>query len=97
MADAFKALGRKSLLTEQELADPRSILETFERVGRLVGKRMNWEFRDEARKGDHICYISDLRKLRSHFPNWKLTFSLDRILEEIVASEQQHVRTAGSS
>ena len=73
-----------------------SILEAFDRVGRLVGKQMRWEYRDEARKGDHICYISDLRKLRSHFPNWKLTYSLDRILEEIVASEEQHVRTAGS-
>jgi CDP-paratose 2-epimerase len=74
-----------------------SILEAFERVGQLVGKKMKWEYRDEARKGDHICYISDLRRLRSHFPNWKLTYSLDRILEEIVASEEQHIRTAGSA
>ena len=74
-----------------------SILEAFERVGRLVGKKMKWEYRDEARKGDHICYISDLRKLRSHFPNWKLTYSLDRILEDIVASEEQHAKTAGSA
>jgi CDP-paratose 2-epimerase len=71
-----------------------SILEAFDKIDRLVGKRMRWEYRDEARKGDHICYISDLRKLRSHFPNWKLTYGLDRILEEIVASENQHVRTA---
>src|ERR1700723_623649 len=73
-----------------------SILEAFDKIDRLVGKRMRWEYRDEARKGDHICYISDLRKLRSHFPNWKLTYGLDRILEEIVASENQHVRTARS-
>jgi CDP-paratose 2-epimerase len=69
-----------------------SILEAFERVARLVGKQMRWEYRDEARKGDHICYISDLRKLRSHFPNWKLTYSLDRILEEIVESEEKQMR-----
>jgi CDP-paratose 2-epimerase len=74
-----------------------SILEAFNRVDQILGKRIRWEYRDEARKGDHICYISDLRKLRSHFPNWKLTYSLDRILEEIVASEEGHVRTALSS
>ena len=71
-----------------------SILEAFDRVDRLVGKRVQWEYRDEARKGDHICYISDLRKLRAHFPNWKLTYNLERILEEIVESEEGHVRNA---
>jgi CDP-paratose 2-epimerase len=74
-----------------------SILEAVDKINQLVGKHIRWEYCDEARKGDHICYISDLRKLRSHFPNWKLTYSLDRILEEIVASEEQHVRTARSS
>jgi CDP-paratose 2-epimerase len=38
---------------------------------------------DQPRKGDHICYISDLRKLKSHYPNWQITQSLDRILERM--------------
>jgi CDP-paratose 2-epimerase len=46
-------------------------------------------YRDEARKGDHICYISDLRKLRAHFPAWQLTYSLERVLEEIIGAEKQ--------
>jgi len=33
---------------------------------------------------DHICYISDLSKFRSHCPNWRITRSLDTILEEII-------------
>ena len=37
------------------------------------------------RIGDHICYISDLRKIRAHFPNWRLTYDLSRLLDEIVA------------
>jgi CDP-paratose 2-epimerase len=69
-----------------------SILEAFDWVNQLTSKRIRWEYREEARKGDHICYISDLRKLRSHFPNWKLTYSLDRILEEIVESEGKQMR-----
>jgi CDP-paratose 2-epimerase len=43
---------------------------------------------DEARKGDHICYISNLGKFRSHYPNWKITRGLDAILEEIVSSQR---------
>ncbi|HEY4950911.1 MAG TPA: NAD-dependent epimerase/dehydratase family protein [Candidatus Acidoferrales bacterium] len=74
-----------------------SILEAFDKIDRLVGKRIRWEYRDEARKGDHICYISDLRKLRSHFPSWNLTYNLERILEEIVESTEAHIRTAGSA
>ena len=61
-----------------------SILEVFDRVEEITGKRVRWEYRAESRKGDHICYISDLRKLRSHFPSWTLTYNLERILDEIV-------------
>lgn len=67
-----------------------SILEAFERVERLTGKKIRWEYREQARQGDHICYISDLRKLRSHYPKWELQFSLDQILEEIVEAEERH-------
>lgn len=74
-----------------------SMLEAFDQIEKLTGKRIRWEYRDEPRKGDHICYISDLRKLRSDFPNWNLTYSLDKILEEIVESEQKHLKTARSS
>jgi CDP-paratose 2-epimerase len=73
-----------------------SILEAFDRIERMTGKRVRWEYCDEARKGDHICYITDLRKLRSHFANWSLSYSLERILKEIVESQEKHARTARS-
>ena len=68
-----------------------SILEAFERIEQLTGVKVNWDYREEARKGDHICYISDLRKLRSHFPNWRITRSVDDILQDIVNSEQKQI------
>jgi CDP-paratose 2-epimerase len=71
-----------------------SILEAFDRVEELTGKAVRWEYREEARKGDHICYITDLRKLRSHLPNWTLTRSLDKILEEIAKTEEKHLKAA---
>ncbi len=61
-----------------------SILEAFERVEAVTGKKMNYEYVEQNREGDHICYISDLSKLRQHYPNWDITKSLDDIFVEIV-------------
>jgi CDP-paratose 2-epimerase len=72
-----------------------SILEAFDRIEQATGKKVRWEYRDEARKGDHICYISDLRKIRAHFPNWTLTYGLDQILQELLQAEQKQVGIAG--
>ena len=62
-----------------------SILEAFDRVAALSGKKMNFEYIDKNREGDHICYISDLNKMRSHYPGWDITKSLDDIFAEIYA------------
>lgn len=63
-----------------------SMLEAIGKIEQLTGKKLAWTYVDENRKGDHICYISDLRKFQAHFPNWRLTKSLDTTLEEIVAA-----------
>lgn len=61
-----------------------SILEAFERTEALTGKKMHYEYVNQNREGDHICYISDLSKLKEHYPGWDITKSLDDIFEEIV-------------
>ena len=63
-----------------------SILEAFERIEALSGKKMEYEYLDQNREGDHICYISDLSKMQRHFPDWSITKSLDVIFEEINVS-----------
>lgn len=63
-----------------------SILECFAKIEALTGWPVKWRYEETARKGDHICYISDLGKFRLHYPGWKLNWSLDRILERMVAS-----------
>ena len=66
-----------------------SVLEAFDRVGDIVGQKMNWTYVDKNRIGDHLCYISDLSKLKEHFPEWGITRSLTDILEEMVTAEQK--------
>jgi CDP-paratose 2-epimerase len=66
-----------------------SILEAFSRVEALTGKAMDWKYLPKAREGDHICYISDLRKMQAHYPRWCITKTLDDIFTELVASWTQ--------
>jgi CDP-paratose 2-epimerase len=63
-----------------------SILECIAKIESLTGRKIKTRYLEEARKGDHICYISDLTKLRTHFPNWRLTRSLDQIIERMIES-----------
>ena len=65
-----------------------SMLEAIAKIENMTGKKLAWKYVEEARKGDHICYISDLRKFQSHYPNWKITYNLDTIFQEIIAAQQ---------
>jgi CDP-paratose 2-epimerase len=65
-----------------------SMLEAIARIEALTGRKIDWTYSEQARKGDHICYISDLTKLKSDYPGWSLTRGLDSILEEMVAAER---------
>jgi len=67
-------------------ANSVSILEAFDRVAQLSGKAMQFEYVDRNREGDHVCYYSDLAKMRAHYPGWDLTKSLEDIFEEIHAA-----------
>jgi CDP-paratose 2-epimerase len=60
-----------------------SILEAFDRVAELSGKKIQFEYVDKNRVGDHICYISDLTKMRTHYPSWDITKTLNDIFREI--------------
>jgi len=60
-----------------------SMLEAFDRIAQLSGLPMNWSYQDTPRIGDHICYISDLTKMRTHYPDWEITKSLDDIFDEL--------------
>lgn len=61
-----------------------SILEAFEITERFSGRAQVYRYLDENRIGDHICYYSDLRKMRSHYPSWDLSHSLTDTIEQIV-------------
>ena len=64
-------------------ANSASILECIEKIASVLGRPIAWTYDDRSRVGDHICYISDLTKLRSHFPAWDIRRSLDEMIEDM--------------
>lgn len=65
-----------------------SILEAFKLVEKYSGKKMISSYVETNRIGDHICYYSDLRKMREHYPNWDISISLEETIRQIVESWQ---------
>lgn len=61
-----------------------SLLECVDLIEEISGRRPKLGYRDTHRTGDHICYYSDLRKLRAHYPEWRLTYDLRQIVAEMV-------------
>ena len=71
-----------------------SVLESIKMVEERVGVALDYEYVDENREGDHICYMSDLRRLEADYPGWRLTASLSDIVDESVAAQLAlHVAT----
>lgn len=62
-----------------------SIVEAFAKIEQLSGRPMVAINSTENRVGDHICYYSDLRKIREHYPSWVIKKDLNAIFEEIIA------------
>lgn len=61
-----------------------SLLECVDMIHDASGKKPKLTYSEQHRIGDHICYYSDLTKLRSHYPEWDLTYSLPQIVDEMV-------------
>jgi len=68
-----------------------SILEAFALVEEISGKRQHYRYVEENRIGDHICYYSDLSKMKSHYPGWEITKPLRNTIEEIVTAWQERI------
>ena len=68
-----------------------SILEAFAITEKFSGKKQVFEYVDTNREGDHICYYSDLRKMKSHYPAWDITINLEETIRQIVEAWQSRI------
>jgi CDP-paratose 2-epimerase len=60
-----------------------SMLEGIELCERIADRTLDWSYAEANRTGDHIWYVSDLRKFQAHYPGWRLTYDVPGILAEI--------------
>jgi len=60
-----------------------SMLEAIARCEEITGKKMSWSYKEDNRIGDHIWWISDIRKFQSHYPDWEYQYNLNDILVQI--------------
>jgi CDP-paratose 2-epimerase len=65
-------------------ANSLSILETIELLDEM-GLKLKHRILPENRTGDHICYISDISKVKRDFPNWRIKYDLPRLLTEMIS------------
>lgn len=61
-----------------------SMLEAIAIAESMADKKLNWEYDEKARTGDHIWYVSDLRRFKSHFPNWRIRHDVSSIIAQIL-------------
>jgi CDP-paratose 2-epimerase len=69
-----------------------SVLEAISRIEAVTERKIDWTYSEQARRGDHICYISNLSKLKNHYPGWSLTRNLDSILQDMARPKKEHSR-----
>ncbi len=60
-----------------------SMIEAIRLCEEISGKKLEWTYLEDNRIGDHIWYVSDVRKFQSHYPNWKYKYDLRALLDEI--------------
>lgn len=73
-------------------ANSCSILEAFEITRKFTGKDQIYTYISENRIGDHICYYSDLRKMRSHYPQWNITIPLEETIRQIAEAWMERLK-----
>ena len=60
--------------------------EAIEMCEEITGKKMNYEYSETNRIGDHIWWISDVSKFKKHYPDWNHTYNVKDILNQIFAA-----------
>lgn len=71
-----------------------SMMEAIAICEKMTGKKMNYSISDENRIGDHIWYISDVRKFKGHYPQWDYAYGIDDIMHQIHDSFSSRLDTS---
>ena len=65
-----------------------SVIEAIAACEGKAGRKLDWKYTEQNRIGDHIWWIGDLAKFEEHYPNWKIRYNVDAILDDMVQSNR---------
>ncbi len=68
-----------------------SMIEAIRLCENIAGKKLNWSYSETNRIGDHIWWISDVRKFKAHYPEWRYQYNIEQILTEIATALKRRV------
>lgn len=66
-----------------------SVLEAINKCQEIAGKEMIYDYSEQNRIGDHLWWIGDNGRFESHYPDWKMEYNVDNILQEIYDANQE--------
>lgn len=69
-----------------------SMQEAIDKIERITGKKAQFRISADARKGDHIWYVSSMERFKADYPAWGFTYTIDSLLEEMCAFEMERVK-----
>ncbi|MEE8480351.1 MAG: NAD-dependent epimerase/dehydratase family protein [Desulfobacterales bacterium] len=69
-----------------------SIMEAISIIQEITGKKLNWTYSEVNRNGDHIWWISDVRKFQNHYPQWNYRYNLKDIIKNIYDGTASRIR-----
>jgi len=74
-----------------------SMLEAISLCEEIANQKLNYHYCDQARAGDHIWYVSNINKFKTHYPNWYYHYQLQDILQEIYQAQHDRLTTSNKS
>jgi CDP-paratose 2-epimerase len=71
-----------------------SMLEAIDLCQEITGQELKWDYRSDNRVGDHVWWVSDIRKFQSHYPAFRLRYDIRAILDDIYVNGSARWRAA---
>lgn len=66
-----------------------SVLEAIELCQQICGRELHWSYENRNRAGDHMWWISDIRKFQADYPGYRLRWKIAPILQQIYESNRE--------
>jgi CDP-paratose 2-epimerase len=65
-----------------------SMIEAINMIKDISGHDLKYTLLDDARSGDHIWYVSDVRKFQNHYPNFSFEYDMRKTLSEMITATE---------